>query len=500
MEAGELESTRQPQVESPVRMANEDRHRLAARTIAESGEDIARIMASLSNKGRLVILSELLVSPSSFAQLRAATGLGKTALAHHLAILVESGLVGHPARGRYQLTPDGGEVLQAVTAAYSCSRRRMDHESSSRRDRIERRHILKEAVDAFQYITSKVASHTRWGDDVYPYPQPCMYLVAHLVCMHAAGWGAPRAQPKQSIGQESLESVDFDMLAAVSGASALFAYQPGSFRPKYANLSIGMDERIEEATGFGFEWMRFDDAEGAWRSVVSSVDSGRPATGWYYENVVFAGYQDALDVGERKVFAMADGPEYFTRWWTWEEFADWVGDWSRGQMGRHSKPVRRKGSREVALRVMKDLVRWSTDTPASVTSGPMFGGAKFGLEAMEAYANDCEDLERFPDWVMCHDVNPQWTLRNSTSVYLRRAADAGILPADASAHIRRAAREYRAAFDQWHRAERHLGHSADEEKRRSGDTRRAGAATIRKGLEHERSALDHVRKALAMVD
>jgi len=101
---------------------------------------------------------------------------------------------------------------------------------------------------------------------------------------------------------------------------------------------------------------------------------------------------------------------------------------------------------------------------------------------------------------MCHDVNPQWSLRNSTSVYLMRVADAKVLPPDASAHIRRAAREYRAAFDQWHRAERHLGHSADEEKRRSSDARRAGAATMRKGLEHEKSALNHVRKALALVD
>ena len=481
-------------------MANDDRHRLAARTIAESGEDVARIMSSLSNKKRLAILSQLLISPATFAQLGSATALGKTALAHHLAMLVKSGLVTHPSRGRYELSPDGGEVLHAIATAYSRSRRRADHESSRRRDRIERRHLLKEAVDAFQYITSKVASHTQWGDDVYPYPQPCMYLVAHLTCMLAAGWGGPNAQARQPTGQGPLESFDFDMLAAVSGASALFAYQPGSFRPKYANLSIGMDDRIGEATGFGFEWVRFDDAEAAWKMVVSSVDSGRPTTGWYYENVVFAGYQDALDLGERKVFAMADGPEYFTRWWTWEEFADWVGDWSRGQLGRHSKRVRKRGSREVALRVMRDLVKWSTDTPASVTSGPMFGGAKFGLEAMEAYANDCEDLERFPDWVMCHDVNPQWTLRNSTSAYLRRVADARILPADASAHIRQAASEYRAAFDQWHRAERHLGHSADEEKRRSGDTRRAGAATIRKGLEHERSALNHVTKALALVD
>ena len=481
-------------------MVGDEDHRLAVKTIAECGEDLAQVMGSLSSKSRLLILSTLLRSPASFTQLRSATGLGKTALAHHLSILVESRLIKHTGRGRYELGPDGAEILEALTIAYARSRRRLDHESRRRRDHIERRHILREAVDAFQHITSKVASHTQWGDDVYPYPQPCMYLVAHLVCMRTAGWMTTQLESGQSLpGKVSLDRADFDMLAAVSGASALFAYQPGSYRPKYANLAIGMDGRIKEATGFGFEWVKFDDAEGAWRILESSIDTGRPTTGWYYEHMVFAGYQDAERVGERKVFAMTDGPEYFSKWWTWQEFTGWVEGWSRGQMGRHTKRVRKTDSREVALRVMRDLVRWSTDTPASVTSGPMFAGAKFGLAGIEAYADDCEDVGRFGDWVMCHDVNPQWSLRNSTSVYLQRAADAGIFPARIAMHIREAAKSYRAAFDQWHRAERLLGHSASEKERRSKDTRHDCAAMIRSGLEHEKSALNQIKKGLALV-
>lgn len=482
-------------------MVRDEKHRLAAKTIAEYGEDIAQVMGSLSSRSRLLILSNLLRSPASFTQLRSATGLSKTALAHHLNILVQSRLVNHPGRGRYELSPEGAEMVETLIAVYAHSMSMLGLESRRRRNHIERRHILKEAVDAFQQITSKVASHTQWGDDVYPYPQPCMYLVAHLVCMQTAGWISDQpgsGQPDQLGG--SLDVVDFDMLAAVSGASALFAYQHGSYTPKYANSAIGMDDRIGKATGFGFEWVRFDDAEAAWRMLGSSIDSGRPTTGWYYENIVFAGYQDAPRVGERKVFAMTDGPEYFAKWWTWEEFSDWVGDWSRGQMGRHTKRVRKMGSREVALRVMRDLVRWSTDTPASITSGPMWTGAKFGLGGMEAYADDCEDVERFGDWLMCHDVNPQWSLRNSTSVYLHRVADAKIFPARVSLHIRGAAKKYRAAFDQWHGAERQLGHSASEEQRRSVDTRRSCAATIRSAVEHERSALNQIQKALTLVD
>ena len=83
------------------------------------------------------------------------------------------------------------------------------------------------------------------GEEVYI--QPCVYLSMHLVAMRAAGW----------------RDADMDTITAVSGASALFAYEPGEFMPKYANLHIGMDQRIAHATGFGYEWAPFEGGEEA---------------------------------------------------------------------------------------------------------------------------------------------------------------------------------------------------------------------------------------------
>jgi hypothetical protein len=157
--------------------------------------------------------------------------------------------------------------------------------------------LLEEAVAAFEHITQNVASHKNVLDEEV-YPQPSVYLVSHLVCMRAAGW----------------RDISFDTLAAVSGASALFAYEPGTFMPKYANLAIGMDERIAEATGFGWAWVPFDGAEEAWTLLKRGVDAGRPLKGWHAENVVFAGYQNAETPEERRVFAMTDGPEYYAKW------------------------------------------------------------------------------------------------------------------------------------------------------------------------------------------
>ena len=47
-------------------------------------------------------------------------------------------------------------------------------------------------------------------------------------------------------------------IAAVSGASALFGYQPGEWMPKYAHLQVNPDQRIAEATGLPVQWTEKD--------------------------------------------------------------------------------------------------------------------------------------------------------------------------------------------------------------------------------------------------
>ncbi len=101
-------------------------------------------------------------------------------------------------------------------------------------------------LDDFNALIGKYGHHSI---DVcgIEYVQPYVYLSFHLLEMHAAGW----------------KDMDFDSLAAVSGASALFAYQPKEFMPKYCHVMIAPHTRIAEATGFGYEWVKFADAEGA---------------------------------------------------------------------------------------------------------------------------------------------------------------------------------------------------------------------------------------------
>jgi hypothetical protein len=341
--------------------------------------------------------------------------------------------------------------------------------------------LLQQAADQFHDLILRQGEHSvRAGDEVYI--QPYVYLSTHLVQMRAQGW-----------------DVDFDQLAALSGASALFAYQPGEFMPKYAHLYVDPDGRTAQATGFGYAWTGFADTESAWQLIVESVDAGRSAKGWDWENILFAGYQDAAEPEERKVFAMADGPDTYAKWLTWSEFGEWVErvqGWNMPRLGRHTGRVEAKPADEVALRVMRDLVAWSTTPPDDVRKA--FPQATFGLPGIETYAAACEGSDLNDDWVACHDVNGQWTTRNATSVYLQRVAEAGLFPQRVNAHLLAAAGAYRAAYESWQELyNRYLGHGVPEAARKTVEHRRAGAAAVRLGLEHERKALAEVERALA---
>ncbi len=341
--------------------------------------------------------------------------------------------------------------------------------------------LLQNAVDQFQDLILCQGEHAVVaGDEVYI--QPYVYLSTHLVQMRTQGW-----------------DVDFDQVAALSGASALFAYQLGEFMPKYAHLHVDPDARIAEGTGFGYGWTGFADAEGAWQLIVECVDSGRSAKGWDWENILFAGYWDAAQPEERKVYAMADGPDTYARWLTWSEFGEWaqrMQGWGMPRLGRYTTRVEARPADEVALRVMRDLVAWSVSPPDAVRD--RFAEATFGLAGIEAYAADCERSDLMnEDWLACHNINGQWTLRNATGVYLGRVAEAGLFPGPVNAHLLAAADAYRAAYESWQELYvRYLGHRVPEAARKTAEHRRAGAASVRLGLQHERAALAEVERAL----
>lgn len=109
-------------------------------TLTKSSKDVAFILGSLANERRLLLLSAVSERSQTFRELQAVTRLGKTALAHHLGVLVKSGLLKHAGKGHYELSPDGIEFLRGLTMAYVSSRKRRELEAARRADYILRTH------------------------------------------------------------------------------------------------------------------------------------------------------------------------------------------------------------------------------------------------------------------------------------------------------------------------------------------------------------------------
>lgn len=339
--------------------------------------------------------------------------------------------------------------------------------------------VLQGAVDVFDDLIGRHGDHhIRCGSE--DYLQPYVYLSFHLISMRVAGW-----------------TTDFDELGVVSGASALFAHQPRDFMCKYAHLAVDPDRRIAEATGFGYEWIEFTNTEGAWRLIRDSVDAGKPVKGWDWENVLFVGYRDADPQAERAVFAMADGPSTYARWWTWAELGEWVErmrKWKTLKLGRFAGTAAAQAPEEVARRVLAYLAAWSHMPPEAVQD--QYPAATFGLSGMAAYAANCANVSQFETWTMCHDINGQWTLRNSTAVYLRRLALQGLLGESATAPLEAAAASYRTAYETWASCYTLLGHGATDTQRRDASRRLDVARRVRKARLEERQAVSHLRTIL----
>ena len=108
--------------------------------LAESQEDVSFILGAIAYKRRLQLLAALFKGPQTFKKLQKVTKLGKTALAHHLGMLVKAGIVSHTGKGHYEISNDGTEFLRAVAIAYAHSRRRRELEAARRADYIQKVH------------------------------------------------------------------------------------------------------------------------------------------------------------------------------------------------------------------------------------------------------------------------------------------------------------------------------------------------------------------------
>jgi hypothetical protein len=322
-----------------------------------------------------------------------------------------------------------------------------------------------------------------WWDKTEVPAGPHGHLWFHRRQMEAAGWREP-----------------LDIVVAVSGASALFGYVEDGFMPKYAFHRVGVAGRVTKATGFGYEWVRYQDVDDAWRILKESVDAGKPVSAAHVEDVLFAGYQDAVAVEDRKVFAIALEPEDYGTWWSWKQFSRWSkseGKHNGQRLGRHTKREEAEDPATVALRVMKDLVEWSQSPPESVRKA--FPKAIWGVAAITACAEHCADIEGRKKWGFCHNLNSQWPTRKSTAAYLRKVAADNLFSEDVSKRLDGASDLYQKAYDEWVVAYKNVSWGGPDGGDANPENRKTAAAALRRAADAERAAIGEIEKILPLL-
>jgi DNA gyrase inhibitor GyrI len=247
-------------------------HDTVLNTLFKFDEDIAIVLGSLANKRRLQLLTLLTRGTCTFKELQKATGLGKTALAHHLAILVKTSLLKHTGRGRYELSQDGIELLDAVGTTYASSKRRRELEAARRADYIQKTHTkrreasmkeLKVSVVRLEptrvasvRVISKTPEHDAW-EKMRTWAEP-KGLLESIEKHPVFGFNNPNPSPDQKeYGYEFWIRVGPDI--EPEGDVEIKQFEGGLYAVTTCNLKEEIESEFFQKSGYLESWKKIVD-------------------------------------------------------------------------------------------------------------------------------------------------------------------------------------------------------------------------------------------------
>ncbi len=241
-------------------------------TVTKSSEDIAFILGCLANKRRLLLLTALTRGPRTCRELQTIARLGKTALAHHLGLLVRSGLLKHIGKGHYELSSDGIDLLQALSTAYARSRKRQEIEAARRADYILRTHtkekegkMKKLEVKIVKLEPMRVASvrvisttpeHDAW-EKMRSWAEP-RGLLENIERHPVFGFNSPNPSPgRKEYGYEFWIRVDPD--TPPEGDVEIKRFEGGLYAVTTCKLKEEIDSEFFRKEGYLESWKNITD-------------------------------------------------------------------------------------------------------------------------------------------------------------------------------------------------------------------------------------------------
>jgi len=476
----------------------------------KDAENIASLFGTISHPKRIKILGYLNEKVFNFKDLQIKIKIERTALSNHLLFLKKRKLVKKIAHGIYEITNDGINLLKTVVNFYMKSE---IHKETHQKELIAQKYKrsftmrkiieIKDVIDIFNQLHPGEKTHMITVNNTL-YVQPHVLPYFFWVIMKYHGW-----------------EIDFDELMTVSGVSALFGYERNEFLPKYAFRFIELRERIKRATGFEIYREAIESVEDAWDKITQQLSQKKPVIGHWWEAVLFAGFQEAKDPNDRKIYVLTDGPDTFIKWWTWKDFCEWfdtIVKFDDQEILYYNRKKESKSTKEIAVQVITDLINWSQNPPKKIQN--FFPKAAFGLQGIELYAKDCQNVEELPGvFGPCHGINPLGALRNSSGIYLtnlankgifsdkiskteeikkheismtKKIANKGIFSGKINTYLKTAGNLYKDAFKQWQKLYELLGHHIDDATKSSKEQRLKGANVIKLALNYEKEAIQEL--------
>ncbi|MEE9410121.1 MAG: winged helix-turn-helix domain-containing protein, partial [Candidatus Heimdallarchaeota archaeon] len=178
--------------------------------LLSSLDGFSELMNSIGNKKRIYILALLLDSPKLLSVIEERTELGKTALAHHINLLLNASLIKRISRGEYEITADGIQILKDNLDLYLSSGLR----SQEKAKQLQERFFTAYKLSSMRTIDEKVVSNK-------PSYQlhPITYIGAITGALQSLGCTVTVDELAGFLGYGFLLSVSKDdfMLGAITG-------------------------------------------------------------------------------------------------------------------------------------------------------------------------------------------------------------------------------------------------------------------------------------------
>ena len=228
----------------------------------EENRQLAALLRAMAHPKRLHILHDLCTGKKSYAALHTSVDLGKTALANHLTILLNSGLIAKEKRGSYLLSDDGKLLFNSVKDSFDKSKAR----SLASRQRIAAQYA-KRGSSRMKRI-KKLKYQPRWVS----------HLGAIEGCLKYAGHKISTAWLYGGTGHAFVMNIAPGVCP--SGPTAWRTMMLFELAP---NLGYAIDGIFAMRQQDGFKKKQ----EEAWDHIRKSIDMDIPCYGWELESPEF---------------------------------------------------------------------------------------------------------------------------------------------------------------------------------------------------------------------